>query len=160
VGTPHERADVIAAVYRRWREIELTGQEPTLRGVGREFAIAPHTVRRYVLIGQQSEQWRAAFDRAQISVVVHEALSELLEDALQDAREAVAHKDRAAHRNTALAAISQVRRMHGLDMPIRAHVTSEVHADPALVEEVSQQIRVLQQRERDRALDPARDEED
>jgi len=161
LGTPHERVDVIAAVYARWREIELEGRRPALRAVGREFGLDPSTIRRYVELGRQADSLRPVYDRMRTGIVVHEALGELLEDSLADGRAAKDGKERAAHRMVTLAVIDRVVRMHGLNAPTRVRIEQdEAGPDPDLVAAVSDEIRALQSRERERALDPARDEED
>lgn len=153
---------MIARVYARHREIELSGGSPTLRGLGREFGLSPWTIRRYVELGRTAEVWRVAYDRAEMTSVVHEALAELLEDSLADSREAVDGKERAQHRMTAVTVIREIKSLHGLAAPTRVHVTGDNDArpDPDLVAAVSDEIRSLNARERRRALDPARDEED
>lgn len=133
---------------------------PTLRGLGREFGLDPSTVRRYVDLGRHAEVWTVAYDRQQITTVIHEALAELLDDALEDARACTDGKERALHRQVALGAIDRVIRVHGLAAPSRVHVTGMTGPDPDLVVAVSDEVRALQARERDRAMDPARDDED
>jgi hypothetical protein len=162
VGTPHERTDVIARVYARHREIELSGGTPTLRGLGREFALDPTTIRRYVELGRQAEVWTVAYDRVQMTSIVTDTLQEVLSDAITDSRNAEEGKERALHRQVILAAADRLMRLHGLAAPARVHVTSdnEARPDPDLVAAVSDEIRALNEDKRRRALDPARDEED
>jgi DNA-binding Lrp family transcriptional regulator len=56
----------------------------------------------------------------------------------------------------------RIARLAGADMPTRLAVgtETEVHVDPDLVAEVNAQIEALKERERARALDPNRDDED
>lgn len=156
--TEHETPELIV---RAW---QLHQADPTMssRALGRALGVAPQTARRYVDLGRNAEQWVVAYDRAEMTTIVHEALAEILGDALEDSRKAEDGKERALHRATVNAVAKTAMQLHGLAAPTR-HVIDDNRSsdapDPALVA----LIRDAAQRG-DRAIemndDPAHDDDE
>lgn len=125
------------------------------RQLAAEFGTTHATVKRWIELGRDAEEWQVVFDRSALITTIHGALASMLHSSIEDAAAARDWREKIEHHKLALGVIDRFTRLHGLAAPTRVQVedTTPRPPDPEFAERI-RRARLAGDRELARDLDP------